>query len=130
MTPASNMKLVTTAAALHYLGPDFTYLTGVGLIGDYALNPVDWGIFWNGKHDWTMIPPSPSRTQDRRRDGRWSAASYPTTLWPIELKAASAKYLHIVEAVDATHCPSFPRGISHSARKVMTICFSRGLKDV
>ena len=34
MTPASNMKLVTTAAALNYLGPDFTYLTGVGLIGD------------------------------------------------------------------------------------------------
>jgi serine-type D-Ala-D-Ala carboxypeptidase/endopeptidase (penicillin-binding protein 4) len=34
MTPASNMKLVTTAAALHYLGPDFTYLTGVGLVGD------------------------------------------------------------------------------------------------
>ncbi|MGB7581816.1 MAG: D-alanyl-D-alanine carboxypeptidase/D-alanyl-D-alanine-endopeptidase, partial [Sedimentisphaerales bacterium] len=26
--------LVTTAAALHYLGPDFAYLTGVGLIGD------------------------------------------------------------------------------------------------
>ena len=34
MTPASNMKLVTTAAALNYLGPDFAYLTGVGLIGD------------------------------------------------------------------------------------------------
>jgi len=34
MTPASNMKLVTTAAALNYLGPDFIYLTGVGLIGD------------------------------------------------------------------------------------------------
>ena len=34
LTPASNMKLVTTAAALHYLGPDFTYLTGVGLVGD------------------------------------------------------------------------------------------------
>jgi len=34
MTPASNMKLVTTAAALHYLGPNFTYLTGVGLISD------------------------------------------------------------------------------------------------
>ena len=34
MIPASNMKLVTTAAALHYLGPDFAYLTGVGLIGD------------------------------------------------------------------------------------------------
>lgn len=34
MTPASNMKLVTTAAALNYLGPDFAYLTGVGLLGD------------------------------------------------------------------------------------------------
>jgi serine-type D-Ala-D-Ala carboxypeptidase/endopeptidase (penicillin-binding protein 4) len=34
MTPASNMKLVTTAAALNYLGPNFNYLTSVGLIGD------------------------------------------------------------------------------------------------
>jgi serine-type D-Ala-D-Ala carboxypeptidase/endopeptidase (penicillin-binding protein 4) len=34
LIPASNMKLVTTAAALHYLGPDFVYLTGIGLIGN------------------------------------------------------------------------------------------------
>jgi D-alanyl-D-alanine carboxypeptidase/D-alanyl-D-alanine-endopeptidase (penicillin-binding protein 4) len=34
MTPASNMKLITTAAALKYLGPDFFYQTRVGLIGD------------------------------------------------------------------------------------------------
>ncbi len=35
---------------------------GVGLIGDYALNPINWGIFYHGghdwEHDWTSIPPS------------------------------------------------------------------------
>lgn len=34
----------------------------VGLAGDYALNPVNWGLFWHGggdwEHDWTIIPPS------------------------------------------------------------------------
>lgn len=34
----------------------------VGMAGDYALNPVNWGLFWHGghdwEHDWTMIPPS------------------------------------------------------------------------
>lgn len=34
MIPASNMKLITTAAALHYLGPDFEYKTKVGLCGN------------------------------------------------------------------------------------------------
>jgi serine-type D-Ala-D-Ala carboxypeptidase/endopeptidase (penicillin-binding protein 4) len=34
LIPASNMKLVTTAAALHYLGPNYYYLTSVGLIND------------------------------------------------------------------------------------------------
>ncbi len=34
MIPASNMKLVTTAAALHYLGPLFEYRTRVGLSGN------------------------------------------------------------------------------------------------
>jgi D-alanyl-D-alanine carboxypeptidase/D-alanyl-D-alanine-endopeptidase (penicillin-binding protein 4) len=34
MTPASNMKLITTAAALKYLGPDFLYQTRVGLVGN------------------------------------------------------------------------------------------------
>ncbi len=33
MIPASNMKLITTAAALHYLGADYEYVTKVGLCG-------------------------------------------------------------------------------------------------
>jgi D-alanyl-D-alanine carboxypeptidase/D-alanyl-D-alanine-endopeptidase (penicillin-binding protein 4) len=34
LIPASNMKLVTTAAAVKYLGPNFEYTTKVGLSGD------------------------------------------------------------------------------------------------
>ncbi len=34
----------------------------VGMAGDYAANPVNWGLFWHGghdwEHDWTMIPPA------------------------------------------------------------------------
>ncbi len=34
LIPASNMKIITTAAALSYLGPNFKYETKVGLSGD------------------------------------------------------------------------------------------------
>jgi D-alanyl-D-alanine carboxypeptidase/D-alanyl-D-alanine-endopeptidase (penicillin-binding protein 4) len=34
MIPASNMKIITGAAALNYLGPNYVYKTGVGLSGD------------------------------------------------------------------------------------------------
>ena len=40
-----------------FLGPS-SLRDGVGLIGDYAMNPVNWGVFWSGSHDWTAIPPS------------------------------------------------------------------------
>lgn len=41
---------------LPFLGPS-SLRDGVGLAGDYAMNPVNWGYFWNGEHDWTQIPP-------------------------------------------------------------------------
>ena len=34
MVPASNMKIITSAAALKYLGPDYEFKTKVGLCGD------------------------------------------------------------------------------------------------
>ena len=34
MIPASNMKIITGAAALNYLGPDYVYKTRIGLSGD------------------------------------------------------------------------------------------------
>jgi len=34
MVPASNMKIIVSAAALKYLGPDYEYKTRVGLCGD------------------------------------------------------------------------------------------------
>jgi D-alanyl-D-alanine carboxypeptidase/D-alanyl-D-alanine-endopeptidase (penicillin-binding protein 4) len=34
LIPASNMKIVVTAAALEYLGPDYKFVTEVGLCGD------------------------------------------------------------------------------------------------
>jgi ABC-type transporter lipoprotein component MlaA len=30
---------------------------GIGFIGDYALAPVNWGIFWHNPPAWTNIPP-------------------------------------------------------------------------
>lgn len=46
---------------LPLLGPSSLRDT-VGLAGDYAMNPVNWGFLWHGghdyEHDWTMIPPA------------------------------------------------------------------------
>ncbi|MBL9130512.1 MAG: VacJ family lipoprotein, partial [Verrucomicrobiaceae bacterium] len=46
---------------LPFFGP-CTLRETVGMAGDYALNPVNWGIFWHGghdwEHDWTAVPPA------------------------------------------------------------------------
>ena len=45
---------------LPVLGPS-SVRDGVGLIGDYALNPVNWPYLWwygsRSKHDWVIVPP-------------------------------------------------------------------------
>lgn len=44
---------------LPFFGPS-SLRDGVGMAGDYLLNPVNWGIFYHGghdwEHDWTYIP--------------------------------------------------------------------------
>lgn len=58
LIPASNMKLVTTAAALKYLGADFAYTTRVGLSGDTLVvlgsgDPILGDKITDGKYDRT-----------------------------------------------------------------------------
>jgi D-alanyl-D-alanine carboxypeptidase/D-alanyl-D-alanine-endopeptidase (penicillin-binding protein 4) len=52
MIPASNMKIITSAAALNYLGPDYVYKTKVGLSGN-ALVVIGSGdpLFGDEKND-------------------------------------------------------------------------------
>ena len=52
MIPASNMKIITSAAAVHYLGPDYQFKTAVGLL-DNSLVVVGGGdpLLGDEKHD-------------------------------------------------------------------------------
>ncbi len=54
MVPASGMKLITTAAALEYLGPDFTYTTTVFLDGTIRRGEFTGNVFVRGAGDPTM----------------------------------------------------------------------------
>lgn len=54
MVPASGMKLITTAAALEYLGPDFSYTTTVFLDGTIRRGEFTGNVFVRGAGDPTM----------------------------------------------------------------------------
>jgi D-alanyl-D-alanine carboxypeptidase/D-alanyl-D-alanine-endopeptidase (penicillin-binding protein 4) len=54
LVPASNLKLITTAAALEYLGSDFTYTTTVFLDGTIRRGEFSGNVFVRGAGDPSM----------------------------------------------------------------------------
>ena len=54
MVPASNMKLVTTGAALHALGPDFRFSTGIGYTGTVEEGTLHGDVYIIGGGDPTL----------------------------------------------------------------------------
>ncbi len=58
MVPSSNLKLLTTAAALHYLGPDFTYKTKIyGTPIDKKRGVMESSLYLVGSGDPTFCEP-------------------------------------------------------------------------
>ncbi len=53
--PASNMKLLTTAAALAYLGPDYTYSTDIYVNGPLKKGVLTGNLFIKGYGDPTLV---------------------------------------------------------------------------
>ena len=54
MVPASNLKLVTTGAALHALGPDFQFETGIGYTGTVEDGTLHGDVYVIGGGDPTI----------------------------------------------------------------------------
>jgi D-alanyl-D-alanine carboxypeptidase/D-alanyl-D-alanine-endopeptidase (penicillin-binding protein 4) len=52
--PASNMKLMTTAAALHYLGPSYRFRTIARRDGSYSGGVLDGNLYFKGLGDPTL----------------------------------------------------------------------------
>ena len=57
MIPASNMKLITTGAALHSLGPDYTFKTAIGYTGEIVDGTLKGDIYIIGGGDPTLGAP-------------------------------------------------------------------------
>lgn len=54
LTPASNMKLIATGAAMHRLGPDFKYVTRLGITGEIKEGTLEGDLYIVGGGDPTI----------------------------------------------------------------------------
>ena len=54
LVPASNMKLISTGAAIHKLGPDFRYETAIGYDGEIVEGILDGNLYIIGGGDPTL----------------------------------------------------------------------------
>ena len=71
MVPASNMKLITTGAALHKLGGSFTYETGIGYSGKVEGGILKGDLYIIGGGDPTLAAPDSIATPTFTLFSRW-----------------------------------------------------------
>jgi len=71
MTPASNLKLLTTALALHSLGGDFRYGTRIGYSGNISNGRLDGDLYIIGGGDPTLCSSNPDAVPMKETFAKW-----------------------------------------------------------
>ena len=71
LTPASNLKLVTTGAALHAFGPDYRFQTGIGYTGQIRDGVLEGDVYIIGHGDPTLGARDSIAVETGRLFWRW-----------------------------------------------------------